>query len=82
MGPGPPGWGLDVGFTTLPLIKLSIGKPERGSQKGSMKEVHYGGEGPHWAVVSMNKKKMISDVYRLYNIGDTIGHCYYTELNT
>ena len=47
MGPGALGWGLDVG--------LPVRKPEMWPQKG-LEEVHYGGEGPHWAVVPMKKK--------------------------
>ena len=58
-------------MTTPPRKKLPVRKPEMSPQKGLMKkdelegavkglrdmeEVHYGGEGPHWAVVPMKKE--------------------------
>ena len=57
MGPGPPGWRLGVGFTTPPRKNPSVRKPEMWPQKGLVEEVHYGGEGPHWAALPMKKKK-------------------------
>ena len=38
--------------------KMQNQELEEGAVKGQrdMEEVHYGGEGPHWAIVAMKKK--------------------------
>ena len=78
MGPGPPGWRLGMVLKTPPVKNCLLGnqKCDLGPKFWGMsimeakaQEVHYGGEGPPWAVVPMKKIYMWHVLFIDYIMG-------------